>query len=62
MWQRTRFDPFWHDAMRSAQVRRILWHLSDFLDYGAAFHMLRGELIVEELPGPALLVRRPHLV
>ena len=39
----------------SSKVRRILWHLSDFLRYGAAFHMLRGELIVHELPDAALL-------
>jgi hypothetical protein len=35
-----------------------MWHLSDFLDFGAAFHMLRGELIVAEIGEVELLVRR----
>ena len=39
----------------SSKLRRILWHLSDFLEYGTAFQMLRGELIVREMSEKALL-------
>jgi len=42
-----------------SKVRRILWHLSDFLDYGAAFNMLQGELIVKEIDDAALLAALP---